>query len=66
MRREGNSINKICASLSVSKDTVRKVIREKDVEYIPKQYQHKVGCNNKFIVFNSLERCGIAAIYIRY
>ena len=37
MRREGNSINKICDGLNVSKNTVRKIIREKDVEHIPKQ-----------------------------
>ncbi|ASG67130.1 hypothetical protein fh0823_23180 [Francisella halioticida] len=42
MRREGNSISEICTSLNVSKNTVRKIIREKDVEYIPKQYQRKV------------------------
>jgi len=42
MRREGNSINKICDGLNVSKNTVRKVIREDGVEYIPKQYQRKV------------------------
>ena len=42
MRREGNSISKICVILNVSKNTVRKVIREEDIEYIPKQYQRKV------------------------
>jgi transposase len=42
MRREDNSINKICEILNISKNTVRKVIREEDVEYIPKQYQRKV------------------------
>ena len=42
MRREGNSINKIYKSLNVSRNTVKKVIRADDVEYVPKQYQRKV------------------------
>ena len=39
LHRDGVSINKIYTQLNISRNTVRKIIRNKDIEHVPKKYQ---------------------------
>jgi transposase len=39
LHRDGVSINKIYTQLNISRNTVRKIIRNQDIEHVPKKYQ---------------------------